>query len=571
MTDPLAALPFFRRLSAAMRAQFVSSCLTTQYEAGAIVFRNGEFARGLYWLHDGAAELRDGDEVRSVLPGVPLGGAALVTEKREDATLVITEPARVSLLTRESFMAILKQVETIEPSAERAVTHWVLTKQSRSEIFFSGQRDGENILLLRRRHLWAFCRQLWMPGLMIAIALAISVFLPFGFGSFLLLLASAMFSILMLVYQALEWWNDLLIVSNQRVINIVRTIKGLQTQVTEAALRNIQQVSADFPPGDPLSRLLNYGTVELRTTGDAGSIRLRDMREPRILQQEIMSYCALVEPETHDPGVEANESSDWQNEISALVGEESSETASAVDSDTSIEERVYRKHVLVWLTHIWLGALVCLSGLLLIVFWPVWPPLRSLGGIGLALAACVTVIGGLWVYLMDWDWRHDLLILGEKTITLHHRRPLWLQSERDEILLERVDNVTSSCVGILQTIWNFGEIRLALMGDDHSDVKCFHGVPRPQRVQQEISRRREHLQRQLEARAQEAQRQAMTEALAELGGFAPTNSPKMTEPALPIHSERERLSTALTWSAEPKEEELPLPPPRRPDTLPEDG
>ena len=570
MTDPFAELPFFRHLSAATRAQFAAACMTTQYEAGAIVFRAGDMARGLYWLHDGAAELLDGETKQHVLPGATLGSAALIGEKRERATLTITAPARVSLLTRESFAAILIQAESEEAQALAALNAWAVAANHENAPLFPGQRPDEHVLLLRRRHLWALCRKLWMPGAVIALTLAGSALLPFGLGTLILLFGSTVLTLMMLIYQTLEWWNDLLIVSNQRVINIVRTLSGLRTLVTEAALRNIQQVSADFPRGDPLARMLNYGTIELRTTGDAGSIRLRDMREPRTLQQEIMAHCSLETSSAVSNGAAEDASAFWQNELSALVGEIIGPTQTADDQSVIGEERVYRKHVLVWLAHIWLGALVCLAGLSLLTLWPVWSPLRSLGGVGLALAACVTVVGGLWVYLMDWDWRHDLLILGENTITLHHRRPLWLQSERDEILLERVDNVTSSCVGILQTLWNFGEIRLALMGDDLGDVKRFRGVPQPQQVQQEISRRREELQRQLEARAQEAQRAAMTEALAEMTADLPAFPQPMTVPMTPIASKIAMSAPAMAWSPA-REEELPSPPPTRPDTLPEDS
>lgn len=571
MTDPFAELPFFRHLSAATRAKFIATCMTTQYERGAVVFREGEMARGLYWLHDGAAELLDGETKQPVLPGLPLGGATLVGEKREGATLIITAPARVSLLTRASFAAIMIQAATEEAQALAALNAWAAAADHENASLFPGQRRDEIVLLLRRRHLWALCRKLWMPGAVIALALAVAALLPFGFGTLILLFGGALLALMMLIYQSLEWWNDLLIISNQRAINIVRTISGLQTLVTEAALRNIQQVSADFPRGDPLARLLNYGTLELRTTGDAGSIRLSDMRQPRALQQEIMDHCSLETSTAAPNGATEDVSAFWQKELAALLGEEIASTQTADDDGSAIgEERVYRKHVLIWLAHIWLGALVCLAGLSLMTVWPVWTPLRSLGGVGLALAACVTVVGGLWIYLMDWDWRHDLLILGENTITLHHRRPLWLQSERDEVLLEKVDNVTSSCVGILQTLWNFGEIRLALMGDDLGDVKRFRGVPQPQRVQQEISRRREQLQRQLEARAQEAQRAAMTEALAGMTANLPSFSQPMPALMTPIPSEI--VAPIPTVALRPaRKDELPAPPPGRPDTLPEES
>lgn len=575
MVDFFFELPFFRHLSVTARTQLSHACMKSQYEVGATVFRKGEIARGMYVLRSGIAELRMGNERQMIEPGMPLGGAALFHETTEAASLVVTQPAQVWLLTRENFQEILKEAEPAESEAIQACSQWYYKHYAAKAYDFPGQRPDEKVLLIRRRHLWALCRKLWIPSLMLAVAFGIGIWMSFIPSILLLIVVCSILAGLLLLYHFVEWWNDLMIMSNQRVINIVRTIKGLQTSVSETALRNIQQVSADFPRGDPLARLLNYGTLELRTTGDAGSILIRDMTEPRKLQQEIMAFCSLTATEDALSHIERGKNTHWQKEIAVLVGEkwhEERQSTVNIDGSTSekFENRIYRKHLWVWLAHIWLGALIFFLGLALFFLWPLWPPLQSLGGIGIAMSTCIMVIGGLWVYLMDWDWRHDLLILGEKTIIMHHRRPLWLQSERDEILLERVDNVTSSSIGILQTIWNFGEIRLALMGDDSGDVKRFIGVPKPQRVQHEISIRRERLQKTMEILAREAQRANMVEILTELNSNNEIISTSRDKPSLQRQENGLEYASVVEPSHEIRPEDLPQPPPRRPKTLPED-
>ena len=575
MVDFFFELPFFRYLSVTACTQLSHACMKSQYEVGTTVFRKGEIARGMYVLQSGIAELRMGNERQIIEPGMPLGGAALFREATEAASLVITQPAQVWLLTRENFQEILQEAEPAESKAIQACSQWYYKHYAAKAYDFPGQRSDEKILLIRRRHLWALCRRLWMPSLILAVAFGIGIWMSFIPSTLLLIVVCSILAMLMLLYQFVEWWNDLMIMSNQRVINIVRTIKGLQTLVSETALRNIQQVSADFPRGDPLARLLNYGTLELRTTGDAGSILIRDMNEPRKLQKEIMAFCSLTATEDALSHSERGENTHWQKEIAVLVGEEWPEERQStlnMDGSTSekFEDRIYRKHLWVWLAHIWLGALIFFLGLALFFLWPLWPPLQSLGGIGIAMSTCIMVIGGLWVYLMDWDWRHDLLILGEKTIIMHHRRPLWLQSERDEILLERVDNVTSSSIGILQTIWNFGEIRLALMGDDSGDVKRFIGVPKPQQVQHEISIRREQLQKTMEILAREAQKANMAEILTELNSNNEIISISRDKPALQRQENGLEYATLVEPLHEIRPEDLPQPPPKRPKTIPED-
>ena len=567
MTDPLASLPYFRNLSAQTRAHLNAACLRTNCDAGEVPYRAGDWGRGLYWLDYGEGELTDGENIERVLPGMSLSAAALIERRRETTTLTITSPSQVCLLPRDSFLSIMSATMQDEP-ARAALFNWQGVAWGLEDQYFAGQRTGERVFLRLHRHPWAFLRRLWLPAAVMALALGLTSWLPFGWGSGLFLLISVAVSVLLLLYFALEWWNDLLIVSDQRVINIQRIIRGFQTVVTEAALRNIQQVGADYPKRDPLARLLNYGTIELRTTGDAGSIWLPDMQNPRALQSEIMAHCARQEERIRalsEPTTNGQERP-WKQELAELLGVDWA-AISSLEEECSSEERVYRKHPLVWLAHVWLGALVCLLGILLLAIWPFWQPLNSLGGVGLALAALITIVGGLWAYLMDWDWRHDLLILGEKTVTLLHKRPLWLQSEKDEVLLERVDNITSSSVGFLQTVWNYGEIRLALMGDDRSDVKRFQGVPRPQRVQREISGRRERLLRQKELAVLAEQRDTVSSLLTEMTAKSAPNPPY--SPTLPSPLS-ERATTHIEPDIDGLDDWLPGPP-RRPGSIPESG
>ena len=575
MTDLFSDLPFFRHLSNTTRSRLLHASLKSRYEAGSTVFRKGQKIRGLYLLQEGGAEYRVGKETHSMVPGVPLGGAALFQPVVADVTLVVTQPATLWLLPRESFQEIIHQAQATDPKARLACARWFAAQNTYRALHFPGQWVDERVLLFRRRHLWAMCRKLWLPSLLISAALAIGIGSSFVLSSIVLLWVAAVSAGSIGIYQFVEWWNDSLIVSNRRVIHIARTILGLQTQVSETALGNVQQVSADFPPRDPLARLLNYGTLELRTTGDAGSIRIHDMSAPRALQQEIMGYCSLFETDHAKDETVTEEENLWRKEIAELTGEECTlepplHLDSAENGRSDAAERMYRKHIWVWLGHIWLGALIFFIGLALVLSWPVWPPLQSLGGIGLAMSICIMVIGGIWMYLMDWDWRHDLLILGENTIILHHRRPLWLQSERDEILLERVDNVTSRSVGLLQTLWNFGEIRLALMGDDAEDVKRFSGVPQPQRIQQEISRRREMLLSVKEERAQELQ---PVPPLAPVARRDELNLAAADSATIPhsIHEDVDHFFEPMFDSYQKRPaEELPKPPPNRPEELPED-
>ena len=97
------------------------------------------------------------------------------------------------------------------------------------------------------------------------------------------------------------------------------------------------------------------------------------------------------------------------------------------------------------------------------------------------LAGCLTY------YWLDWDWRNDLYIIADDTITFVHKRPFFLQNLRDQILVERIDNVESVSSGLFPALLKYGDVSMSLVGADQP--KLFIKVSNPQEIQQEISRR----------------------------------------------------------------------------------
>jgi len=115
-------------------------------------------------------------------------------------------------------------------------------------------------------------------------------------------------------------------------------------------------------------------------------------------------------------------------------------------------------------------------------------------------------LAALWFYIADWDWRNDMYIVGDQTVTIVHRRPIFLQDQKDQILLAQVDNVVSDTQGFMNSIFQIGEVKLLLTGTDEKNAKRFINVYAPQRIQQEISRRQdraEDLKRQEDAQRQQ--------------------------------------------------------------------
>jgi hypothetical protein len=121
--------------------------------------------------------------------------------------------------------------------------------------------------------------------------------------------------------------------------------------------------------------------------------------------------------------------------------------------------------------------------------------------------------GVVWFYLADWDWRNDMYIVGDETITLIHKRPLWLQNQVDKILISQVHNVESVVSGLFSSLFDVGDVQISLVGSAESSVKVFRGVPNPRAIQSEISRRQMRARTQHEEADSDRQRQLIAEYL----------------------------------------------------------
>ena len=321
---------------------------------------------------------------------------------------------------------------------------------------------------------------------------------------------------LALVFFYLEWRNDSVIVTDQRIIRIHRTILAMYRRITQVGLESVQEINFDIPAYDPFARLFRYGTVIVKTAGAQGNLELDFMPRPEQFQKLIIEdrqYFERRRAQRHHKLVRA-EMQRWLDGEADPEDELNAEAASA-DPPRPVRgsngyfsscirmtngDIVYRKHVSVWAQHTAIPLAIILVSLaaLLLTFSILSAELRivafPIGMVGL-------LVGCLGYYWMDWDWRNDLYIIGDDTITLVHKRPFFLQNLRDQILVERIDNVESLSSGFFAALMKYGDVRMSLVGAD--EPKMFQRVSRPQQIQQEISRRQH----------QKAQRRARYDAM----------------------------------------------------------
>lgn len=507
-------LPMFARLNPQQLEWVASVTQVQRFEPGEELFRQGTLALGMMMMIDGSGLLvqRGADGIErpfgKVSAGEYINDAALFNDVTTQATLRATESSIVLFLSRQQ----MRNIFTHHPDIRANLVLPNLPKTQTQQVQqFQSQRENEDTLLKTRRHIGGFVARAFGLGLVIVvvwfIGAALAGLIP-GFPVLLIALPITAILILLIGYNYFEWANDELIITDRRVVSIQRTILNFKTLINEIPLDAIHEVNVALPPlSDIAGRLLGYGSIIIKTSGDTNNIRLDEIPNPKAVQQAIFTHRKKYEEAKQEENRNA-----MRGELSkAISGGPVTSTVGSTTTTTvpttqpglfTLEytnekgETVYRKHWLLLLAHIIPPMIMLFAGIVLFIIGIVGP-LIPLPIIGIAL---------FWLYISDWDWRNDLYIVGDQTVTIIHRRPFFLQDEKDQILLAQVDNVVSDTQGFMNSIFQIGEVKLLLTGTDEKNAKRFTNVYAPQHIQQEISRRQDRaaaLKRQEDAQRQQ--------------------------------------------------------------------
>lgn len=552
MADPfvisrIKVLPLFEDLPDVQLALVADAFQVEQYDAGDLIFQQGQPSRGLLVFVDGRATLVRGDAsgaerpIGDVTPNKFLNESALFSTAVERASLRADAPSIVLVLERAAFQQLLTNYPQIKANIKVRVGD---QRAHIAERVFDGQLDNETVLIITRRHPWVFIRLVWLPILIAALLLVCILLSQSLWLSLILVLVLFALPGGIMFYFYLEWRNDRIIVTTQRIISEEENILRFSQNVSKVPLESIQEVNAETPFTDPFARLFRYGTLELKTAGTAGNVTFDMIPNAEDLQQMIFKHRDMVRQEAADRnrsviraevdrllGIAPETPPAGQAPAAPQKSPAASQAQAGVVNPLRLQfvnnegELVYRKHWIVWIGHVILPMSIIAVGVVLLLATLFIPALRDVGAPAVLFSLFVIMVAGVWFYLADWDWRNDLYIVGKDSIRVIKRRPLWLANQTDQILISRVDNVTAEQRGFLDTALNVGDVRISLVGSDLGDAKVFESVYDPQRVQEEIARR----QARMKSSAQESELRRQREVFGEYisvyhertGGAAP--------------------------------------------------
>jgi membrane protein YdbS with pleckstrin-like domain len=516
--------PLFARLTNDQLELVASAVQVLRLNPGETLFAQGQPAYGMAMFVSGEGQLTQVNPQTGVEMAVGLVRSgeyvhqdALFANTVSPTSLRITDESVVLSLSRAHMANLLSYYPDIQAAFQPALPQ-AGGQSAETPRAFKAQRENETPLLETHLHWWSFLMRAWLVLLGAALALAglfiapvFSPTVPWSLLAFPLLAVTGVIS----VYLYLEWRNDRLIITGHRVIFEHRNLLMFRTSRNEIPIEGIHEINVDVPMTDFAARLLNYGTLVIKTTGDTDNLVLRHIPDAKAIQARIFNarkeQQALKNNQERDARLQAIRgdldralgAAPQMGEPKPLPGKpgQSDEGWLSTRFTNANGDTVYRKHRVVWFGHLLFPlGLLTVSGLLLAAasFGIMGQP--AIGVAGSALAVVLAAVSFIWMYWADWDWRNDMYIVGDEKITIIHKRPLWLQDRTEQVLVAQVDNVVSETAGLINSLLQMGSIKLLLSGSDEKSAKYFHNVYRPDAIQEEISRR--------QARSGDASREA---------------------------------------------------------------
>jgi len=135
-------------------------------------------------------------------------------------------------------------------------------KQNKEQLDFDGQRDGEELLFVFRRHIIAMRKGFYLLLIPFAVSAIPPLIWQDNLALFLLPLGGLLLGLLLFSYHFIMWYFTVYIVTDQRIRQI--TQRGLfGKDVVELRLSKIQNISYNIPGFS--GEMFGFGTIVIQT------------------------------------------------------------------------------------------------------------------------------------------------------------------------------------------------------------------------------------------------------------------------------------------------------------------
>lgn len=155
-----------------------------------------------------------------------------------------------------------------------------------SELTFDGQREGEKVELIFRRHITTARRGLRFLIIMIIIGIIPMVLWPNAPQMFWIFIGATVVGLLGLGYAYMLWYFSMYIVTNERIRQI--TQRGLfRKTVVDLSIDKIQSVSVSTP--NIIAGIFGYGTILIQT--GVGDLIISQVPKPNEIHNKLQNIA----------------------------------------------------------------------------------------------------------------------------------------------------------------------------------------------------------------------------------------------------------------------------------------
>lgn len=165
-----------------------------------------------------------------------------------------------------------------------------MKKNDQGQVEFNGQREGEEVLFVFRRHIIAMRKGFYMLLIPFAISAVPPLIWQQELKLFLLPAAGLLIGLIFFSYHFLMWRFTYYIVTDQRIRQV--TQKGFfGTDVVELSLSKIQNISYNIPGF--FGEVFRFGTLVIQTF--VGDLVIRNVEHPEKTYNMLQDAVQLAE------------------------------------------------------------------------------------------------------------------------------------------------------------------------------------------------------------------------------------------------------------------------------------
>lgn len=148
-------------------------------------------------------------------------------------------------------------------------------KKEQAQLDFEGQRPGEEVLFIFRRHIIAMRKGFYLLLIPLVVTAIPPLIWQDNLELFLLPLGGFILGLILFFYHFVLWYFTIYLVTNQRIRQV--TQKGVfGKDVVELRLSKIQNISYNIPGFN--GEILGYGTIVIQTF--VGDLVIRYVEHP---------------------------------------------------------------------------------------------------------------------------------------------------------------------------------------------------------------------------------------------------------------------------------------------------